>query len=342
MRCSQQCHPAQRRRRLDAAAAQVKSSNANQAAGASPPPSVLSGTWDFKWSSGTKLRVAFQRLPRDVQSFEAEFKTARALVLKKLDQWLSGSSGPAGAVARPNISYEVVADLPPPPLHAGDSPRSAKSEVRFSGFIEYDVLVSFLSLPVCLPATEQHPEDIVSTAASELGRYAHRIEYGVPTAYLGPQPGLSASEWFQSPEGIFTVAHELGHVLGMAHEQQNPLLPSLPWRPTDEMVEILENREGSMLNEDIVDVLRAEITDPWPGEVQFSDWRAPPPGLEHGLASIMARPLYMCLLRGAHPGGFDCRKLKKCPHEQQAIQALQGPTINDLRHLVAMYGAALA
>lgn len=330
MKCNQQCYTSQRQRRLRAARA---SSQAHQT-GASMAPSVLSGTWDFKWPSGTNLRVAFQRLPVDLRGFDVPFETAQALVLNKLDQWLGGADG----IEAVNLTYEVTAPLPPPPLHPDSSPRRAKSETRFSGFVEYDVLVSFLPLPVLLPATEQHPQEVLSASVSELGRYAHRIEYGVPTIYLGPQPGMIASQWFSSADGIFTVVHELGHLLGLPHEQQNPRLPKLRWRPLPEMLEILELRDGDMLGDNLEEVLRAEIIEPWPGELAFSDWRQPPQTIDSGLSSVMARPLYRCLLDGGHPG-FDCRTLKRCPHEEQALQQLQGPTPGDLSHLLAMYGA---
>lgn len=340
MRCGQQCYAAQRRRRLRGALVGI----AGQAKASSAPstralPAVLSGTWDFKWPSGAKLRIAFQRLPRDVVSFDADFEAVRALVLGKLDSWLGGGSDRSTKIANPNLSYEMVSDLPPPPLHSQGSPRSAKSDVRFSGFVEYDVLISLLPLPVLLPATEQHSEEAVNTSVSELGRYAHRIEYGVPTIYLGPQPGLTASQWFSSAEGLFTVVHELGHMLGMPHEQQNPLLPGLSWRPLPEIAKILENRDGQIFNDDPADAIRADITDPWPGEVMFSDWRPPPANIEAGLDSVMARPTYRCLLQGGHPDGLDCKDLKVCPHEQQALSQLQSPTTGDLKHLLAMYGS---
>lgn len=334
MRCSQQCYTAQRRRRLRAGRAGVDAHGHEHPTGsANGLPHVLSGTWDFKWPASTKLRIAFQLLPRDVRDFDLEFDAAQAVVLGKMDEWLSG----AASVARPNLTYELVANLPPP-SNSQSSPRSAKSDIRFTSFVEYDVLISLLPLPLLLPATEQHPEEVVSTSVSELGRYAHRIEYGVPTIYLGPQPGFSASRWFSSADGLFTIVHELGHVLGMPHEQQNPLLPELPWRPMAEMIEILEKRGGRMLGIPLEEFLRAEITEPWPGEIAFSDWRTPPSDPTTALESVMAKPSHRCLLKGGHAGGFDCRTLEVCPEERRALEELKAPTVGDRQHLLTMYG----
>jgi hypothetical protein len=225
----------------------------------------------------------------------------------------------------------------PAPREATGNRRPVKSDADGGQVVDYDVLVSFLPLPVYLPANEQHPtETLVGTSASDLGRYALRSEYGVPTVFLGPLAHAKPETWFTSPEGIFTVVHELGHVLGLPHEEQNPLADDLPWKSIDEIVAIVKARGALADGVDVKAFIEDAITTKWPGEQRFSDWRQPAaaePGYD--FKSVMAKPSYRCLLRGVH--GPSC-KPEGCPTYESDLARLGNPTDGDLRHLNVVYG----
>ena len=317
----------------------ANASDGTDASRRSRPPDKLTGTWDFKWPVGTQIRVAFQRLPNDVAGIDYEY--AKSVVDEKLRVWLRGRT--SDGIAPPRLSYALVGDLPAPPNSSGGR-RPAKSCLTRHQPIAYDVLVSFLPLPVVLPIGERHPEELlVGTPASALGRYARRTDYGIPTLYVGPLVTFAGrwQEWFTSAEGVFTVAHELGHVLGLPHETQNPYVDALPWRDLDEMVSIVEGRGELAPEVPVASFIKEEIQERWPGPREFSDWREPAAVASNGydFDSVMAKPSYRCLLEGVHD--YRCTPAG-CEIYQQELQRLNDPTASDLRHLLTMYGERAA
>jgi hypothetical protein len=274
-----------------------------------------------------------------------DFALAKARLRAALEAWIPAS----GSLSLPNLSWELLDEYLPAPAEPNIA-RSDPNLLARTPFIEHDVLVSFAPLPVRIPETSERAAREVNYPRSELGTYARRTEYGVPTIYLGPHAAFLDSmpeTWLDSPEGKFTLVHELGHVFGMAHEQQNPIRKGeLNWRPIEDMREIarLRNTLTPVQNNDLELFIRSEITDKWPGDDtgSFSDWREPPV-VQDGFAdfdSVMAKPVYRCFLANRHGAeNFDCRNEKVCRVEQSEFNRLARPTDSDLRQLVAMYGA---
>lgn len=341
MSCIQHCYGHHRAGALKRERATALVANAGATRGRSESsdglPKTISGTWDFKWPIGKVIRFAFQALPNDLDPNIAV--TGKALVQEKLAAWLRAEK------YAPNLDYTIIPGEYPAPF--GRTKHGVRWAHSVGGSADYDVLISFLPLPVALPATEQHPEAAIGTSASELGRYAERVERGVPTMYLGAWEGFDPSTWFARLEGQFAVVHEIGHALGMPHEQQNPLAYDLPWKTLDEMKRLLRTRSGLARFMDLEAFITEEIVGRWPGEivegpdgkasVRFSDWRTPAakaPSFD--FQSVMAKPSYQCLLQGVHPAS-ECTP-DGCSILERALSQLLVPTEYDLAHLETMYG----
>lgn len=218
---------------------------------------------------------------------------------------------------------------------------------------DYDVLISFAPMPVVIPGS-QHLENaarVLVYAQSELGAYAKREDLGLPTAYLGRPakfvPGEQAEDpdraWLNSLRGRFTILHEVGHILGLAHEHQNPLRDLGPeaWRPEQEITAILKRRELEPIYEDFI---QRELTVAFPrpnGAEAFSQWREPTDAEKAGgpIDSVMVEPIYGCMLANREKK-HECVGEFTCRFEEDTYHRLQEPTESDRAQLWRLYPSA--
>jgi len=267
----------------------------------------ISGTWDFKWPQGSAIRVAFQKLPeRDVGLMPALDKIIYKY-REVAERWL---------VKKPNIRFEWLGTrLPAPGIF--DDHQNLRSP-REGERLNYDVLVSFASTPAKVVANNPSDETHITGQLSVLGSYARRINYGTPTTVVGPNrdfipEGKKLGDYFDDPFFEEIVAHEVGHVLGIPHQHQNPLYSPRPPLEDDNVI-------GKRL-EDIRTIywtkfappIASEIRNVWPHlentsksaffeaegpPVLFSDWaRIDSTSKPLELETVMAHPIWTRLTK---------------------------------------------
>lgn len=296
----------------------------------------IAGTWDFKWPLGTKVRVAFQRPPRragcspeDQARAERAFEQARLEVIRLASRWheavseaLTRPGQPLRAVEflRRGISLSFPDELI---LEAPDASTPILGNEHRSPFLTedararpYDVLVSLEDLPInridpfrfAGPSPkdqyigERRGLDRVTMPRSELGCYARTVDYGLPTIYLGrfgKLTNVDLLQYLRSEMGQHIVVHEFGHVLGLAHEHQNPHYPDTFYRDPAEIRESIVKHNGMNDGDVTVSNVIETIVGRWPGSPEFSDWGVPPNTTEslYALDSIMAAPFHRTFLR---------------------------------------------
>jgi hypothetical protein len=323
----------------------------------------ITGTYDFRWPLRTTIRVNFQPYG-DINLIAL----ARAKVAKAFQSWqvydTITSPGIQLAYELTNVDVPAVDDGPddrgvekhyagvaiestyPREAHLRgmlDNIRGVRrpfdkaKTYESSTLFKYDVLVSIAPLPLLTP---QNPLNelgptLIEFPQSELGAYSRREDFGMPTIYIGRPKAAAAKtdiEWFESAEGVFTVVHEIGHVLGLAHEHQNPKR-ELQWKNDVDINAILAARNGGELPFD-EDFASKEIKNRWPGSDQFSEWRDVDPQNRGGrFESVMTKPIAWCLIQG-----HKCDSLELCDTEQTGYQRLSTPQPEDLKQLSRMYG----
>jgi hypothetical protein len=171
--------------------------------------------WDCRWPSRHSIRVAFQQLPSDVAPDVADrFAENVALVKGVAMRWLIGAARISFVFEEnhfPNTDAHPLLPLPSPDRR-------------------YDVLISLA--PVPNRPRSLFPDFDVSPIRSRVGAHCLRDEFGVPTTYLGSLQvtARGASENVRRNFAKlyeFRVLHQLGHVLGLTHDEDEFSFPDI-------------------------------------------------------------------------------------------------------------------
>ena len=304
------------------------------------PPGVevheLMGTWDFKWPRYSIIRVALQD-PVGGGSFDRQ---ALGVIQKKIADW--------NRATKNLLKLTLVPERLQAPRQAAtpDQPGTAESvlspEETSKPLVRYDALVSASPLPILKAATRTQPiARQIDFPAASLGTYCRRPAYGTPTVFIGRPASWAGGDdatWFKSPEFGFVVLHELGHVLGLVHEPQNPkrqVEAGDLWKDPDDIVQIVAKREGVTWPEEKLKIfVESQITGRWPGALAYSDWRKPGEQASSSyIDSVMAKPLHGCLLKSTTCTVGSCTDRYRHEHYDH----LGEPRPWDIEQLQSMY-----
>lgn len=330
--------------------------------GESPHKEVeIAGTWDFKWPLRSKIRIAFQLGPKaDVGERAIEdrdYLEGIRIVTSYIDEWKHVLQ-----------QHEIQLELQVQETHF-EAPlgvtNSATDQYRSPFLPEdpiakpYDVLISLRDLPIPvvdpLASFGAMTEEIIFPSA-ELGAYNRRADFGTPSVYLGRfgrfvEDYPSLSKYLDTRLGKHIVMHELGHVLGLPHIDQSPLLPlrfatelgpkeiwlnrsrNEHYKPARAIRDVIEQELGV---EPSLRLIQAHLIDPWPGNLSFSDWllfnrlEAEAYLQTRVLPSIMAFPFHSRIVNGGGPE-------PSVDWYRGHAEGKDGPQEIDILHLRYMY-----
>jgi hypothetical protein len=323
----------------------------------------ISGTWDFKWPRGSKIRVAFQKLPEAMVGLT--LAPVKDVVIQHAAKWADVL--PAGSVTFEFLETDLDAPLgEPKERDARPEPDRQRSpfEPNTASAPLYDVLVSLADLPLTLFDEFRGAREVerVVLPFSELGTYARRADYGTPTIYLG-RFGDAVQEkdpsafvrYFQSPLAAHIIVHEFGHVLGLPHTHQHPRLVPVSaavhggsikdrrkgideerkkfYRSEAEIRKVIAGMLGVELSDEAI---QEQLLNGWRGNEAFSDWldlsrdEVAAHEADATLPSVMTFPYYGCMKKG-HPGCSRCQGV--APFDD----AFTAPQPHDIDMLRRMY-----
>jgi hypothetical protein len=290
---------------------------------------ALAKRWETSVGDPTLLQVVDD-------ARKAVLEPASGVTLRFLTEWLDPPLGAAAVVGSDQ-----------------NSPFLPEDEV----ILEYDVLVSLENLPLAridpfkfsaseippVSAPSEPGRERVILPTTELGSYARRVDYGSPTMFIGRFGELrrrSLEEYLKLPLGEHIVVHEFGHVLGLAHEHQNPHYTDRPYRDVETMS--LAIKTGFALDElPTDDEVRQQVLERWPGNLAFSDWRDTRNDSLYELDSVMTYPYHRSLLRPREKE--DSKRLGLEAHFKAILSDLPEeppvvrPTATDVLNIIQMY-----
>lgn len=347
------------------------------------PRTEVIGTWDFKWTPGSVLRVAFQLplgvsvadVPKLIPVFEATEALARTWMVchenKKANIDLDFGDQlyrvlPPRSDGSDRLNISNLAEL-----HTGcwkeqrctmvrrgrSAPDPADVEVEF----DYELLINLDPLTLTdnanapnAPGATNEPNTTAQgklyLPMAELGCYADRLDYGVPSMYLGPVAAFAEdlpSAICERLVAYFTeshthqhqmaraVVHEFGHALGMPHENQNPRCGTCPRTLSGNELDGLRELYERVLKINPDEIPNFEQTTrneflPWPDAQEFSDWTPHIHSTGGPAESVMTT---------AHAAFVALGSEIPCSVAFENFLRKTSPTPHDLLRLQHMYGS---
>jgi hypothetical protein len=221
--------------------------------------SDATGTLDFKWPAGKRVRVAIKPLATHPDQSELAIRTFRELA----QQW----------VAETSLALEFT-----------------EYQLSDPSLMDYDILVDIDPLPRPIAGDRSRDAHSIELPMSDLGSYALRRKLHQATLYVGKPPGfkdaagnqIADDAYYASDAFKHIVLHEFGHALGLPHLHQHPEWPDTLFVTVPEFIQRINQKMGVTATEEFV---KEHFLLPWPGHPErFSEW----PDIEYATESPLA------------------------------------------------------